>query len=135
MALEFYPNCAILSENKLPRYFFLYGRGGLGANFALLRGLCGQGLVLSPKIAVPMRTQVEPSSIATSKSCDMPMESTFMLYFCQIPSRDFISQFTQPAKIGSCFLRIVRKWRDGHEATEFQMIQTRRRPQQFFQLG
>src|SRR6476646_8037425 len=77
MALEFYPNCAILSENKLPRYFFLYGPCGLGANFALLRGLCGQGLVLSPKIAVPMRTQVEPSSIATSKSCDMPMESTF----------------------------------------------------------
>ena len=30
----------------------------------------------SPKIAVPMRTQVEPSSIATSKSCDMPMERT-----------------------------------------------------------
>jgi len=33
---------------------------------------------LSPKIAVPTRTQVEPSSIATSKSCDMPMERTSM---------------------------------------------------------
>src|SRR5215467_5957857 len=34
------------------------------------------GFGLSPKMAVPTRTQVEPSSIATSKSCDMPMEST-----------------------------------------------------------
>jgi hypothetical protein len=33
---------------------------------------------LDPKIAVPTRTQVDPSSIATSKSCDMPMESTSM---------------------------------------------------------
>jgi len=32
----------------------------------------------SPKIAVPMRTQVEPSSMATSKSCDIPMERTSM---------------------------------------------------------
>jgi len=28
----------------------------------------------SPKIAVPTRTSVAPSSMATSKSCDMPME-------------------------------------------------------------
>ena len=134
MALEFYPNCAILSENKLPRYFFLYGRGGLGANFALLRGLCGQGLVRSPKIAVPMRRKLSllQSQLRSHETCPWRAPS---FYFCQIPSRDFISQFTQPAKIGSCFLRIVRKWRDGHEATEFQMIQTRRRPQQFFQLG
>src|SRR6185437_1145711 len=34
------------------------------------------GFGLAPKIAVPTRTQVDPSSIATSKSCDMPMEST-----------------------------------------------------------
>jgi hypothetical protein len=34
------------------------------------------GFGLAPKIAVPTRTQVEPSSMATSKSCDMPMEST-----------------------------------------------------------
>jgi hypothetical protein len=33
---------------------------------------------LSPKIAVPRRTQVEPSSIAISKSCDMPIERTCM---------------------------------------------------------
>ena len=57
--------------------------------------------------------------------------STFARFRAEIS----ISQFTQPAKIGPCFLRIVRKWRDGHEAAEFQMIQTRRRPQQFFQLG
>src|ERR1019366_6399260 len=31
---------------------------------------------LSPKIAVPTRTHVAPSSMATSKSCDMPMERT-----------------------------------------------------------
>jgi hypothetical protein len=31
-----------------------------------------------PKIAAPMRIQVEPSSMATSKSCDMPMESSFI---------------------------------------------------------
>src|SRR5262249_12301062 len=36
------------------------------------------GFGLSPKMAVPTRTQVEPSSMATSKSCDMPMESTAM---------------------------------------------------------
>jgi len=41
--------------------------------------LCGQDLVLSPKMAVPMRTQLDPSSMATSKSCDMPIESTCML--------------------------------------------------------
>src|SRR5581483_10093881 len=33
---------------------------------------------LCPKIAVPTRTHVDPSSIATSKSCDMPIESTSM---------------------------------------------------------
>jgi hypothetical protein len=36
------------------------------------------GAVRSPKMAVPIRTQVDPSSIATSKSCDMPMESVSM---------------------------------------------------------
>jgi hypothetical protein len=30
---------------------------------------------LSPKIAVPTRTQFDPSSMATSKSCDIPIES------------------------------------------------------------
>ena len=41
--------------------------------------LCGNYLLgLSPKIAVPTRTQVEPSSIATSKSCDIPIESLRM---------------------------------------------------------
>src|SRR5208337_5182629 len=34
--------------------------------------------VLSPKIAVPTRTQVDPSSTATSKSFDIPMESSSM---------------------------------------------------------
>lgn len=33
----------------------------------------------SPKIAVPIRTHVDPSSMATSKSCDMPIESRSML--------------------------------------------------------
>src|ERR1019366_2445539 len=33
------------------------------------------GFGRSPKIAVPMRTQVDPSSMATSKSCDIPIES------------------------------------------------------------
>lgn len=36
-------------------------------------------LVRSPKIAVPTRTHVEPSSIAISKSCDMPIDSSSML--------------------------------------------------------
>ena len=36
------------------------------------------GAVLPPKIAVPTRKQVDPSSIAISKSCDIPMESTSM---------------------------------------------------------
>ncbi len=41
--------------------------------------LCGDYLLgLSPKIAVPTRTQVEPSSIATSKSCDIPIESVLI---------------------------------------------------------
>jgi len=40
--------------------------------------LCFYGFALAPKIAVPTRTQVDPSSIATSKSCDMPIESSFI---------------------------------------------------------
>ena len=39
-----------------------------------------------PKIAVPTRTQVEPSSIATSKSCDMPMESCSMAMAGSLPA-------------------------------------------------
>src|ERR1035441_7110707 len=35
----------------------------------------GHALILLPNKAVPMRTQVEPSSMAVSRSCDMPMES------------------------------------------------------------
>src|SRR5216684_7124308 len=42
----------------------------------VLCDLCGYAFALSPKIAVPTRTHVDPSSIATSKSCDMPIEST-----------------------------------------------------------
>src|SRR5581483_5384506 len=38
-----------------------------------------QAVALSPKIAVPTRTHVDPSRIATSKSCDIPIESTSML--------------------------------------------------------
>ena len=34
------------------------------------------GLTRLPKIAVPTRIMVEPSSMATSKSCDMPIESS-----------------------------------------------------------
>ena len=34
-----------------------------------------------PNSAVPMRTKVAPSSIATSKSCDMPMERCGSSYF------------------------------------------------------
>src|SRR5215469_6149039 len=36
------------------------------------------GFALSPKIDVPTRTHVEPSWMATSKSCDIPIESTSM---------------------------------------------------------
>src|SRR5271166_6103977 len=39
---------------------------------AFLRPVLGR----SPKMAVPIRTQVEPSSMATSKSCDIPTDST-----------------------------------------------------------
>ena len=35
-----------------------------------------RGLIRLPKIAVPTRIMVEPSSMATSKSCDMPIESS-----------------------------------------------------------
>ena len=34
------------------------------------------GLIRLPKIAVPTRIMVEPSSMATAKSCDMPIESS-----------------------------------------------------------
>src|SRR6266478_337702 len=44
----------------------------------VLCDLDGYAFALSPKIAVPTRTHVEPSSIATSKSYDMPIESTSM---------------------------------------------------------
>src|SRR5581483_5248261 len=39
----------------------------------------GRALMRSPKMPVPTRTQVEPSSIATSKSCDMPIDRTFIM--------------------------------------------------------
>src|SRR5262249_5555174 len=57
----------------------LHGEGG--SFWALLNGDHGFGL--APKIAVPTRTQVEPSSMAISKSCDMPMESASI----RIPGR------------------------------------------------
>ena len=40
------------------------------------------GLIRLPKIAVPTRIMVEPSSMATSKSCDMPIESSVSECFC-----------------------------------------------------
>src|SRR5882672_10088722 len=59
------------------------GHGGNLANnrsgfLCVLCDVCGYALALSPKTAVPTRTHVDPSSIATSKSCDMPIESTSM---------------------------------------------------------
>src|ERR1039458_9275154 len=36
----------------------------------------GHAFVLLPNNAVPTRTQVEPSSMAVSRSCDIPMESS-----------------------------------------------------------
>ena len=47
------------------------------SNLLEVQGLLPSG-GLMPKIAVPTRMQVEPSSIAISKSCDMPIESTSM---------------------------------------------------------
>src|SRR5215471_475451 len=46
--------------------------------------LIHSGLLRVPKIAVPTRISVEPSRIAASKSCDMPMERTGNT----IPSQD-----------------------------------------------
>ena len=54
---------------------------------------------LSPKMAVPTRTQVDPSSMATSKSCDIPMERTPMST-CGKSRRDSFAQFTEPPKCG-----------------------------------
>ena len=49
-------------------------------------------LALSPKIAVPTRTQVDPSSIATSKSCDIPIESSRISNRGQSACRNLITQ-------------------------------------------
>jgi len=50
---------------------------------------------LSPKMAVPIRTAVDPSSIATSKSPDIPIESSFKalspLFSTRILSLNFLS--------------------------------------------
>src|SRR5262249_36771503 len=64
------------------------------------------GFGLSPKMAVPTRTQVEPSSMATSKSCDMPIESSFM----ETPGRSRLA-------IASRNSRILRKY--GRESSGF----------------
>src|ERR1700683_4438365 len=64
----------------LPQYFcnenLLRRDSGHTPHPSALPGGCL--FVLSPKIAVPRRTQVDPSSMAASKSCDMPRESTSM---------------------------------------------------------
>src|ERR1035441_2623252 len=44
----------------------------------------GHAFVLLPNNAVPTRTQVEPSSMAVSRSCDIPMESCGRP--CNLPS-------------------------------------------------
>lgn len=49
---------------------------GRSLNYLFPCGDFASGLV--PNRAVPMRMQVAPSSIAISKSCDIPMESTSM---------------------------------------------------------
>src|ERR1017187_3970834 len=51
---------------------FLWGRRFRLPTFLTFSG---HAFVLLPNKAVPMRTQVEPSSMAVSRSCDMPMES------------------------------------------------------------
>ena len=60
-----------------------------------------------PKMAVPMRTQVEPSSMATSKSCDMPMESTSRIDRRQVAGGKTVAQFAQLAEVRPGTFRIV----------------------------
>ena len=71
----------IICSFSLRRRHCMADRHSTSPATEMVRGIANQTQELphafarSPKIAVPTRTQVDPSSIATSKSCDMPMES------------------------------------------------------------
>ncbi len=69
-----------------------------------------------PKIAVPTRTQVLPSSMATRKSFDIPMESWVSFGW------DFdglVAEAAQLAEVGPRCLGVFGPGRDGHQADGF----------------
>jgi len=76
----------------------------------------------SPKIALPMRTIVAPSSIATSKSSVIPMESS-SIRIPVIPARIILSRrFLSPAKYRREF-RDCRIRRHRHQSSHKKIFQ------------
>ena len=70
-----------------------------------------------PKIAVPTRTMVAPSSIATSKSPLIPIEQ------CSRP--DCVAQLAEPLEPGPRRLRALRRGRDAHEPAHVEVAAAR----------
>ena len=81
-----------------------------------------------------MRTQVEPSSMATSKSCDMPIESMSRLTDGQISRCQPVTQFAKLPKVRPRALRIFGEWRHGHEPANAKILPLRSARQNAFQL-
>ena len=77
--------------------------------------VCALGLrACSPKIAVPTLTIVAPSSIATSKSWLMPMDSSEPAGAAPPPGP--VAQLPQPPEVGPRLLRVLGEGGQDHEA-------------------
>ncbi len=69
-----------------------------------------------PKMAVPTRTQVLPSSMATVKSFDIPMESWVSVGKA---SDGLVAEAAEFAEVGAGGLGVIGPGWDGHEAYGF----------------
>ena len=69
----------------------------------------------SPKIAVPTRTMVAPSSIATSKSWLMPIDSSASAACVDALRNEIVSETTQGGEIGAGVFRVGHRGRQQHQ--------------------
>ena len=81
------------------------------------------GSPLAPNSAVPTRTSVAPSSMAISKSWDMPIESAGRISG-PIWARTASRNSRRRREVGLRFLGIVEIGRHTHQAAQFQVRQT-----------
>src|SRR5207247_4717477 len=70
---------------------------------------------LGPKSAVPIRTSVAPSSTATSKSPDMPMDSSRIVTPGILRACTSAANIRNRRKNGRLFRRLHNRW-DGHQS-------------------